>query len=146
MAKYKITKNKLGSVINEAVKDVLKEGPFGINSDFLQRIGMKNPGDSYPVNYQEIIQNCDQFQTYLNQFKEYLSGKEEEVESEEGEKNYGVAFNAKMKNMWWDPEDWNKQDFQSLAESLEELSGLLRDVSWKIEEVKECAEYFLPRK
>lgn len=140
--KYKITEEQLCGII----RDSLMEGPFGINNDFLKSIGMRNPGDDYQVNYEEIVQKCEEFKTYVNAFSEYLNGKEEEVESEEGEKNNGVAFNAKMKNMWWDDEDWNKQDFQALANSLEELSSLLRNVNYKIEEVKDCAEYFIPRR
>jgi hypothetical protein len=146
--KCKITEGQL----REAIKDALMEGPFGISNDFLNKIGIKNPGDRYEVNYQEIIQKCNEFQTYLNAFKEYFDGKEDEVEEIEGEngeepaRKYGVTFNAQMKNAWWDPKDWNKADFQLLTDSLEELSELLRNVSLKIEEVKDCAEYFIPRR
>lgn len=111
MKKYKLTEKQLRRVI----KNALMEGPFGLDGDRLKELGLTNPGDSYNFDHQELIQKCQEFQSYLKSFKEYIDGVDEEIEGQE--KNNGVRFNVNMKNMWSD--DWK----------IEELSGVLDDLS-----------------
>ena len=135
--KYKITEEQLRG----AIKDTLMEGPFGINNDFLKNIGMRNPGDNYQVNFQEIAQKCEEARVFIKQLSEYVDGKEDDVES--GETQRGVKFNVSMKSTWWDNESFDKYDIQALDKSLHELSDMLWRIDSKLEEVKDCAEYFV---
>jgi len=122
----KITESQLRDIISKTIN----ESVFGLNGNNLQAMGLKNPADDYPVNYQEAIQKCEEFLPILTEFYQYIYGIEEDSKNGIEEKP-GFYHNMRMRGIWNDDEDESYYGEQ------------LRDLAYSLDKTKDVIEEFI---
>lgn len=117
------------------IKNAIHEAVFGLNGGDLEGLGLRNPADDYTVNYTELAEKCESLREYLQSFKTYIDGVEEDAENGV-EKQDGVHTIATMRSYWSDdPDD------KDLADILKELSWNLYKIESSLTETASQAQH-----
>lgn len=117
------------------IKNAIYEAVLGMNGDDLEGLGLSNPSDDYTVNYTELAEKCESLREYLQSFKTYIDGVEEDAENGV-EKQDGVRTVATMRSYWSDD-----LDDKELADVLKELSWNLYKIESSLTETASQAQY-----
>ena len=105
------------------IKNAIQEAVLGFNGGDLESMGLRNPANDYTVNYTELAEKCENLRQYLQEFKQYIDGIEEDEENGV-EKKDGVSIIATMRGYWTDdPDDLD-------------LADLLKNLSWNLYKVE----------
>ena len=117
------------------IKNAIYEAVLGMNGDDLEGLGLTNPANDYTVNYTELAEKCESLREYLQSFKTYIDGVEEDAENGV-EKQDGVRTVATMRSYWSDD-----LDDKELADILKELSWDLYKIESSLTETASQAQY-----
>jgi len=120
----KITESQLRDIIAKTIN----ESVFGFNGHDLADMGLQNPANNYPVNYQEAIQKCKEFLPVLTEFYQFIYGIEED--SEKGiEEKPGFYHNMQMRGMWNDDgdESYYSEQLLDMARSLSRTKDTIEE-------------------